>query len=135
MRFSDWPSRLNEFIHSRRSTPFQWGQHDCCLFAADAVQAITGDDHAAEYRGKYTTELGAARALKKHGNGTLEATLTAKLGDPIPRLRASRGDVVAVNTKDGVALGIFYGAGAICVTRDGLTTLPLNEILTVWRVE
>lgn len=35
---------------ARRSVPFAWGSNDCRLFAADAVQAMTGVDHAAELR-------------------------------------------------------------------------------------
>ena len=39
MRHPDWPSRLVDFIESRRNSPFVWGSNDCLCFAADALIA------------------------------------------------------------------------------------------------
>ena len=43
-RLPDWQPRLQALIQARLAAPFAWGEHDCCLFVCDAVQAITGQD-------------------------------------------------------------------------------------------
>src|SRR5258708_4686376 len=53
-RLEDWVVRLEAFIKERTAQPFKWGSQDCCLFAADAIEAITGVDLAADFRGKYS---------------------------------------------------------------------------------
>ena len=50
-RLQDWPSRLAEFVESRRDVGFARGKADCCMLVADAVQAMTGVDYAARWRG------------------------------------------------------------------------------------
>ncbi len=45
-RRPDWPARLRTIIEAARERPFSWGQHDCCLFASDAIEAMTGVDPA-----------------------------------------------------------------------------------------
>jgi len=73
-RYDDWASRLLALITERRSTPFAWGQHDCALFACDAVKVMTGVDPARGLRGKYRSAMGAARALKGHAGAGITAT-------------------------------------------------------------
>jgi len=64
-RLADWPERLAAFLESRRTMPKQWGQNDCALFCADAIQAMTGVDPALELRG-YDSEFGAIKAMVKY---------------------------------------------------------------------
>jgi hypothetical protein len=66
-RRDNWPDLLSVYIEEKRSEPFAWGSNDCCLFAADWVQIATGHDIAAQWRGSYTTALGARRALDEGG--------------------------------------------------------------------
>ncbi len=54
-------------MSSRLDTPFEWGSNDCCLFAADIVQAITGHDFAASFRGTYSDAFGASSLLGSLG--------------------------------------------------------------------
>ena len=77
MKHPDWHVRLDTFIRENLLTPFEWGKFDCCLFVADAVEAMTGTDFAAPFRGRYTTATGSARALKKYGSGDVKSTLSA----------------------------------------------------------
>lgn len=133
MRVHDWPEQLNDVIDAARKTPFEWGRHDCCLFAADAVQAITGVDHAADYRGAYKTARGAKRALRKRGFDHIEQPLDALFLRVDCRL-AGRGDLV-VTEADGLAVGIHLGSALAFVSQDGLEFLPVNRALMAWRVE
>lgn len=118
-RLPDWESRLQEFLQRRGEACHTWGVTDCCMNAADAVLAITGEDLAAEFRGRYTTAAGATRALKRYGAGTLGATLDAKLPSN-GRAFARRGDLALV---EGL-IAIVIGADAVALgdvpTEDGL---------------
>lgn len=132
MRCADWEARLAAYIDS--APAFAWGRNDCGLFAAGAVEAMTGVDHGAPFRGRYRTELGAARALRRAGLETSGDAATAALGDPVPLLCLSRGDVVE---NDERAIGIYWprgGPGGIFVNDDGLIWLPGSRLLRGWSV-
>ena len=130
MRREDWPERLNDFIEDRRKAVFCWGQRDCVLFAADAVQAMTGVDHAVEYRGTYDSATGAARLLAKLG-GVENVVPFAS----IPVAFAGRGDLVTVDTKDGAALAVCLGRHVAAMSASGLVFLPMSAADAAWRVE
>lgn len=89
MRLHDWPERLSEVVAAARDRPFEYGTHDCCLFAADCIEAVTGRDLAAVWRGQYATledglKLAKARNLVQ---------LAAKFFKPIAPVFAHRGDI------------------------------------------
>lgn len=135
-RFSDWPERLDAALERARKTEFHWGEHDCCLFAADVVQAMTGHDPAAGFRGKYSDEAGAAALIAAHGS--LKGLVRSVLGDPVHPSRARRGDIVLgpVPTAGGTQAGI-----GVCVGRQwavplptGLRFLPLAAAAAAWRI-
>lgn len=134
MRRPDWPEQLAAHMEQARKTPFCWGKHDCCLFAADAALAMTGTDFGAVFRGHYATKAGAFRALKKYGATTIPDTATALLGEPILPALAQRGDVVYAQTLRGPAMGICAGASACFAAPEGLTHLPLSDCALAWRI-
>lgn len=78
-RFPDWRERLAAFVLERRDAGFVWGARDCAMFAADAIQAMTGDDVLAAWRGAYSSRFGALRALKRAGFDTLAELFDARL--------------------------------------------------------
>jgi hypothetical protein len=128
MRHEDWEKRLNEFLDT--VGPFEWGTNDCCLFAANAVLAMTGEDYAKPYRG-YKTAKGALSRLKDIG---VAGVATNALGAPKAPLFAQRGDVVSFDAGDGIALGVCIGAKIAAVGQDGLLMLPMNEAIQAWSV-
>ena len=135
MRKPNWPEILAAKIELARSKPFSWGTHDCCMFSADVVLAMTGTDYAEEFRGKYTTATGAAKALKKYGLGSIENSLTAKFGEPVHPFKASRGDVVLADAPTTYkALGVCLGEKAVFAGKDGMVFLPMNLWLCAWRI-
>lgn len=133
MKKNNWPLLLAQFIESRRTTPFEWGKNDCCLFVADALEAITGTDFADDYRGTYTTEIGAYRALKKHADGTI-ASAWSRYFDEIPPASMGRGDVALVEVDNEPACALCFGAKLWIVSKQGLITLPRAEAKMAWRV-
>ncbi len=133
MRYQDWPERLNKIISESSKKPFAWGEHDCCLFAANVVFEITGVDHAAELRGTYKTALQASRALKAAGG--VKGIASAALGQEINPLTAQRGDVVLVDGEHGDTLTICMGVNCIGPSENGLQPVPMTKAVTAWRVE
>lgn len=131
MRLPDWQLRLAAFYKERASMPFEWGRNDCCMFAADAVAAMTGWDFAAEVEG-YTTALQAERVLKARGG--LRAVASDALGDPIPPLMATVGDVVLMENEGRELLAICNGTNAIGPGAEGVAVLDMAAALAAWRV-
>jgi hypothetical protein len=121
-----WEKRLIEKLESTKG--FEWGVNDCCLFAADCVQAMTGIDHASEFRG-YKTATGAYKRLKKAGG--LVAVMDSKLRS-VPVKFAKRGDVIAFENGEEYSLGICIGDKIAAVSDDGLIYLPMNKAVKAW---
>lgn len=90
-RRAGWPEHLHACIAARLGQPFAWGRHDCCLFAADCVAAITGADPAADLRGRYATASSAQRLLVAFGG--LAALARRRLGAEISVQAVWPGDV------------------------------------------
>ena len=123
---------LNAAIEAARDKPFKWGEHDCCIFAANVVRDMTGADFAAGYRGQYHDARSALEIVAK--NAGLEAIATQALGEPIPASKAKRGDVVLVDTEGRHALGICIGERVAAPGRDGLVFPLMDQWIKAWTV-
>ena len=44
IRKGDWEQALMRHVSACERTPFAYGEHDCTMFAAGAVLAMTGHD-------------------------------------------------------------------------------------------
>lgn len=126
-----WHASLDAFITQRARVPFNWGEQDCCLFAADAVRAMTGVDHAKDWRGTYRTEEQAGPVLEQLGG--LEAC-GALAGPEVPPLTACAGDVGLVSDGYRELLGVCVGAHWMVPAKYGLAALPLSSARKAWRV-
>ena len=133
-RIAHWETRLAGAIEAARDMPFAWGRHDCATWAFEVVRDLTGGaDHAALWRGRYSTALGSHRILRRLGWTSLEDGGRALLGDPLATpLLAQRGDMV-LGSEDP-AFGICVGARAAFVGPAGLIYLPLTSCHLAWRV-
>lgn len=130
-----WRTALAEYIRQVSRKPFAWGSHDCALFAAGAVAAMTGEDFGSPYRGKYKTLRGGLGMLRRKGFKD-HSELAASLFEEIPAAQANVGDVAAVEENGHVALGIVQGE-RIYVLRpeaSGIGTVGLLEANRVFRV-
>lgn len=126
---------LSWYIKTSIDTPFKWGEFDCCLFACNCVIALMGVDPGKAYRGRYSTAIGAKRALTKYADGTIEGAFNQVFGEFKPRLNLGRGDLVLVATELGNAVGVISGAQIWVTGPAGLTSLPLNKALGGWQVK
>jgi hypothetical protein len=147
-RADHWATRaFHDFLLARANAPFAWGSHDCALFAADGVLAITGIDIAADFRGKYTDETTAFEAIKTVcGGETVEdaaAWCAAKHNMPEwpHRLQARRGDLVVLEDPDvpgqvRLIAGLVHLSGRHIVAAGelGLKRIPIEQIKRSWHV-
>jgi len=128
-RLPDWERRLNAFL--AQPFAFEWGVMDCALFACAAVEALTGEHPYPEFLGVYSDRIGAAKALRELGKGTLEATFSQKF-DAVPPGFARRGDIVMAT---GGAMGVCVGAAAVFLAEEGgLIRLPRATFTHAWRI-
>ncbi|WP_213805763.1 hypothetical protein [Granulicella sp. dw_53] len=127
---------FHAFLLERSDIPFAWGTNDCALFAADAIQACTGIDIAADFRGKYTTQLGALRTISKLTGGSSivdAATYCAEkhnLTEHTHPLMAKRGDLVVIDNAGTLIAGVVHlnGREVISVSENGLVRLPIADL-------
>lgn len=92
------------------------------LWAADCVEAQTGVDTLAAYRGRYSSAMGAAKALRQIGQVERTEELMANVWGPRHHIsRAQMGDIVALQTNEtlGLAAGVCYGRRSFFVGTDG----------------
>ena len=132
MRKTTWDTDLMNFVASRGKTPFEWGAHDCTLFAADCAQVITGTDPAAKYRGTYKDEAGATAIIKPAGS--LRQLVTSNIGPEIPPKLVQRGDWVMIYQGGQEALAVCLGLVAVAAGQGGLVFRPITDAVTAWRI-
>jgi len=131
MRLPDWQLRLAEFGQARASMPFAWGSNDCCTFAADALEAMTGRDLRGAFP-VYEGALGAARAIEQ-GGGLLHLA-TKLLGDPVSPKMAAVGDLVLVLNAEREMLGICNGTSVIAPGEAGMVLVGMETAVAAWRI-
>lgn len=134
MRRLDWQERLAALIEAKRDEPFRWGQHDCGLWGAAVVEAITGADFGAAFRGEYDDAATAAEVLRTKGAGTLGKTFDRHL-HRIPPGFAQRGDLVCKGRGRTAAIGVCIGDEGLFVGDEGLIRVSRAEWSRAWRVQ
>lgn len=138
-RIERWASALDAFLRANRRRRFSYGSWDCCLFACDAILAMTGTDIGAAYRNAYRSRHGARCAIAEATGGVsvLDAaeSVTAAFGMPsvaVPEAR--RGDLAVIPRPRGFSAGIVTGPGIAVLTRIGISELPIGRACRAWRV-
>ena len=139
-RFDHWPSLLSAYLESRRTVPFRYGSHDCCLFAADAILAITGIDPAASFRNRYQSAFGATRRMRETcAQATVDrlaAIVFAECGFPaIAPVYASRGDIVAIRQPLSIVLAVIALDGRpVIAAESGWCASDRKHAIAAWRI-
>lgn len=133
MRVDRWENRLLEIIDEWKSRPFEWAVNDCCVFAARCVDVITGSDWVGDLGQCYHDKASAYAYIA--AEGSIEASVTKRLGDPVPRLLARRGDACLVDTPDGPGVAVCVGSVALIPGPNGLISKPLRSVIKAWRVD
>lgn len=135
MRLPDWDRRLALVTEKHMRLPGEWGVSDCLLTAADAIEAVTGEDVMARWRGRYSTEKGAARLLRKEKCKTVDDAMRDVFGlEPKGRLLAQRGDVGTIEIGGEIVAGYFCELGFATKGPEGLAFHPVTAVLTAYEV-
>lgn len=135
-RLKDWRHRLHAAIEERRRRPFDFASGvDCALMAADCVLAMTGEDLAEPFRGRYSTEVGAMRVIRNEGFADLADLVAARL-EEIDPVRACVGDVAFIPDDScfGGALGIVIGEQVAVLHIDGIGVVDRTQMSKAFRV-
>lgn len=132
MRPNGWEGRLaREFADASRRD-FEYGRHDCATFANKCVLAINGTSAWSVDFGRYGSEAGAARAIRRAGG------LVVGLDRHAPRVAlndASRGDLALIETPKGPAVGVIDGRNIlIAADPTGLAVVPRSCATIAWKV-
>lgn len=132
-RRADWKQQLIQYMADSARTPFKPGVHDCALFAAGAVFAMTDVDFAADFRGKYRTLKSGLKLLQSAGFAD-HAALAASLFPEVHPAFAVPGDLAVVPDGQGDALGIVQGPAIYVLGMDGLGLVSLLAARRAFRV-
>lgn len=130
-RLDDWRERLERTIESAKEKQGAFGIHDCMMFPANCVEAITGHNYAEQF-GKYESAISAARLMHQYGG--IQGLVTHALGEAIPPNWAQEGDVIMVHVGGRETGGICVGNNCILVDERGVFAVPRDRILKAWRV-
>ena len=129
-RLPDWRPRLVAYLEEVRARPFAYGSHDCALFVAGAVQAMTGFDAAAGFRDRYDSLKGGLKLLTKGDHVALVARLLAE----VPPSFAQVGDIAVIGQVGVPALGLFEGETILVLRDEGLGHMPRAAATQAFRV-
>lgn len=121
-----------EFLEDRETWAFGYGRepktHDCVRFADAGVKAAHGESPLAKISTTWTTEAGAARALKRRGGMASAVSRVMRRIDPP---LAKRGDVVL---RDDDGLSLVEGDQLVGAGETGLVRHPLSAAVAAWTV-
>lgn len=135
-RLPDWPRRLHDFLDEVKRKRFEWASNNCGEhFAAGAVLAVTGEDIAAPWRGRYKSAAGALRVMKNAGFMNLGDMVASVLPEIHPS-RAKLGDIATVPADGpfGTSLGIINGEVILVLGENGMGVVPMSFATRVFAV-
>lgn len=126
-----WRGRLTQYLVETGSREFgvDW---DCALFVAGAVEAMTGEDFAADLRGYGSIERGLVE-LRRRGFDD-HVAYVASLFEEVPVAFAQPGDIAVVPVETGEALGLVQGEAIYVSGIDGRYLVPLLSATRAFRV-
>lgn len=137
IRKPGWIAAYHDVIEDIRRTPFDWSAHECATgLAARVVEAITGHDFAAEYRGRYTTAAGAYRVMRHAGFENLADLAASCLPEYEHPSQAHIGDIVAIEDSSifTFVLGVVSGERIHALSEAGLGTVDRSKAVRAFRV-
>lgn len=120
-RFDDWQTRLTDYINSIVRKPFNWGEHDCFIFAGQCVKAMTGNNYIDEMVGKYHDAESSLEYAKSIGVRNHIEFISRRFKSRPSVLNMMRGDVAVIPAlQSDYALGICQGSKVYTVGESGL---------------
>lgn len=142
-RPDNWQIMLSQYLERASAFGFSWGENDCLFFASNWVEQLTGLEFVADLRGKWSTEKGAIRFLRRLDFATYLDFYRARM-DGIEAVEVTpenlhRGDIcfMASDNAFGGALGIVADHRCAFLTDNQSAPLLLvdRQAITLgWRI-
>lgn len=134
MRYLDWQSRFWKSLEEKRNIEFEYGTHDCVLFATSMADAISDAGYAARAREAFSWK-NPRDALRLTDGKQLRELIEAVMG-PIERWQyMSMGDMVLINDEEQrQSLCIHDGCQLIGPDQVGFKAIPMRYAIGGWRV-
>ena len=126
--------KLQIYLDSVRSAPFEWGVHDCALFAARGADAAFGTRFTASVLRFNCHSAKDYRRMQREG-ASLEAMTTAEVGEPLPEGAVLlRGDVVLISSAGRKCLGLAVPPVVVAPSKVGFIPMPVDSVTQAWRI-
>lgn len=135
-RIPGWNARLSAHLQSLDRVPQDWTGNDCLLrLVGGAIEALTGQDVVAPWRGRWTSAIGAGRVMRNDGFDNLGDAVASVLREVHPS-RARTGDVAAIPSGDafGFVLGVVDGPRVHVLTETGRGTVARSRMIRAFMV-
>jgi len=136
-RCEDWPEKLKAYLEKNAEKPFDWGTHNCSLFAADWVLECCGLDPLGRLREECKDRASALAILaRKGGVGGLWARACHRYGWPqVHRYYAQRGDLVLYRGQGGhTGIGICAGESFAALEIGGLGRRDMAQATHAFKI-
>ena len=137
-KLPDWVQKFQGVIEGAGDKPFDWQTHNCCTFAAECFEAITGQQAMPKL--KYKTKKQAQATLLKLGGitGIMEGVANKYgLMECHPNM-AKRGDPVIIEIGGGELFGTIDLSGqlvlALPVDGTGVIRVQLDLVKRAWNI-
>jgi hypothetical protein len=131
-RVPDWEAKMQAEIERHADLPGIWGKSDCFTFSLDVASVITGTKSFSA-NAKYTTEIGAAKAMVKNGFSSIGDMFASKFPEA-PVFSFRRGDI-GVTRIGGVERGcVVTGSGLAIKGQKGIEIVEVQYLSRLFLV-
>jgi len=142
IRIPGWEARLERFFEANRLRRFKYGTWDCGLFAAGAIETMTGTDLAVAFRGRYESRKTARERMVEYSGRSSIASVAAAVARSaallsVAPVSAFRGDLAVVRRSvklDSFGIVDLSGRNVAILGRNGIVAVPLDLAVSTWRV-
>jgi hypothetical protein len=128
IRKPNWAAILIEQIELAKQATFEYGKHDCTIWAANVVKSYTD----LKWEATWSNEK---EAMIRHKRKPMEDQVSDLLGAPIGNiLLTRRGDVVQRDLGIKSSLGICIGSKTAFLYTKGICYFDLQDCSYSWRI-
>lgn len=134
-RKRDWRAILVDYMAEKGPLSFEYGEHDSWTFVMGAAGAIRGEDLVGKVKGYSGWEEGLELLKEETGRRGLLDFVARKFRKAPNIWEAMGGDIAAIETEDGINLGLVQGGMIYVLTKEaGINLTPLDNATGVYRV-